>query len=159
MERPLLEITTDRLLVQVPPVSAAGRILDYCVRNREHLAPWEPYRPDEYFTLPFWRNQVLGARDEYLAGSSVRTILLRRDPAARDKGRGGPVVGVANLTQIVRGVLQAAYLGYSLEAEAQGEGLMTEALEALVGYAFDELDLHRVMANYIPENGRSAGVL
>ena len=36
---------------------------------------------------------------------------------------------------------------------------MGEALGALIEYAFTELELHRLMANYRPENERSAAVL
>ncbi len=71
----------------------------------------------------------------------------------------GPVLGVANLSNIVRGTLQACHLGYSLDREYEGRGLMQEALEALVTYAFEDLQLHRVMANYQPENVRSGRVL
>ena len=36
---------------------------------------------------------------------------------------------------------------------------MYEALEALVGFGFDQLNLHRIMANYQPNNTRSKAVL
>ncbi len=159
MERPRLELTTARLYVQVPAVSAAPRILDYCQRNRAHLEPWEPPRPAEYYSLSFWRRQIAGARDEFENGHSLRTILVERDRNAPDGGRSGPVVGVINLSQIARGAFQAGVLGYSLDAERQGRGLMAEGLEAVVDHAFEELDLHRLMANYRPENERSGRVL
>lgn len=159
MERPALELTTERLFVQVPAASAARRVLEYCVRNRDHLGPWEPPRPSEYYTTPFWRRQLSGSRDEFESGVSVRTVLIERDPDAHDGGRSGPVIGVVNISQIVRGAFQAAVIGYSLDARAQGRGLMTEALISLVDYAFTELDLNRLMANYRPENQRSAEVL
>lgn len=159
VERPRLELTTARLFVQVPAVDAAPRVLDYCQRNRAHLEPWEPPRPSEYFTLPFWRRQIAGARDEFENGHSVRTVLIERDPTALDGGRSGPVVGVVNLSQIVRGAFQAGILGYSLDANAQGRGLMGEGLEALIEFAFEDLDLHRLMANFRPENERSGRVL
>lgn len=159
MDRPALELCTPRLWVQVPPVSAALRVQQYCRRNREHLERWEPPRGPDYYTLPFWRRQIAGARDEFQNGHSVRTVLIRRDPEADDGGRSGPVVGVINLSQVVRGAFQAGVIGYSLDREAQGAGLMAEGLAALVEYAFTELDLHRLMANYRPENERSAAVL
>ncbi|MEM1452017.1 MAG: GNAT family N-acetyltransferase [Planctomycetota bacterium] len=159
MPRPALELVTERLFVQVPPVSAAQRVLEYCKRNRAHLSAWEPRRPDEYFTKSFWVRQLAGAREEYEAGASVRTILVRRDPTAHREGREGRVIGVVNLSQIVRGAFQAGVLGYSLDREFEGQGLMTEGLGALVDHALDELGLHRLMAAYRPENARSAGVL
>lgn len=89
----------------------------------------------------------------------MRTVFMKRDAEAVDGGRGGPIVGIINVSQIVRGAFQAAVIGYSLDGGAQGSGLMTEALEAVIDYGFDGLELHRLMANYRPENTRSAAVL
>lgn len=50
-------------------------------------------------------------------------------------------------------------IGYSLAADAQGHGYMVEAVRGAVAYAFRELRLHRVMANYMPHNRRSGAVL
>ena len=159
MERPALELATSRLFVQVPPATAARRVLEYCLRNRGHLEPWEPPRPTEYFTVPFWRRQLAGSRDEFEERQSVRTILVERDRSAADGGRSGPVIGVVNISQILRGAFQASVIGYSLDASSQGRGLMGEAIAAVLRYTFEELDLNRVMANYRPENRRSAAVL
>jgi len=41
----------------------------------------------------------------------------------------------------------------------QGQGLMYEALQCAIGFVFGELGLHRVMANYRPENERSHRLL
>jgi ribosomal-protein-alanine N-acetyltransferase len=50
-------------------------------------------------------------------------------------------------------------LGYGLDREAVGNGLMEEALRAVIELGFDELNLHRLMANYMPTNTRSARLL
>lgn len=158
-QTPALEIATERLLIQVPGVSAGPRVAEYCRRNRDHLARWEPPRPDEYYTSRFWGKQIAASRAEFEQGNSVRTVLVGREPTAKDQGRSGRVIGVMNLSQIVRGGFQAGIVGYSLDAEEQGRGLMCEGLLALIEYAFLDLGLHRVMANYRPENERSARVL
>jgi ribosomal-protein-alanine N-acetyltransferase len=36
---------------------------------------------------------------------------------------------------------------------------MGEALQVAINYVFKELNMHRVMANYIPDNQRSGNVL
>ena len=159
MDRPILELTTERLIIQVPPLSAARRVLEYCVKNRLHLGPWEPPRPTEYYSLLFWQNQVAAARDEFEGGASMRTVFMARDPDSPDGGRSGPILGIINVSQIVRGAFQAAIVGYSLDGEIQGHGLMTEALGAVIDYGFEGLELHRLMANYRPENVRSGAVL
>jgi ribosomal-protein-alanine N-acetyltransferase len=78
-------------------------------------------------------------------------LFLRGDPRT--------IVGHASLSNIVRGAFQAAHLGYALRKEHEGRGLMTEALGAILPYAFRRLRLHRVMANHMPSNRRSARVL
>jgi len=46
-----------------------------------------------------------------------------------------------------------------LTPDATTKGLMFEALDAAVRYAFGPLDFHRVMANYMPRNERSGRLL
>ncbi|MBD2570104.1 GNAT family N-acetyltransferase [Anabaena lutea] len=71
----------------------------------------------------------------------------------------GSVVGQCNFTGIMRGPFQACYLGYNFDYRAVGHGYMFEALTGAIAYVFNELKLHRIMANYIPTNVRSAKLL
>jgi ribosomal-protein-alanine N-acetyltransferase len=146
-------IHTRRLALVVPDPSDAERMLRYATDNREHLAPWEPIRPESYFTLASWRRDLAMARPEFRQGISLRLILLDGTDLR------GPVLGTANFRNIVRGVFQACHLGYSLDHRKQGQGLMREALEGAINYAFKEMNLHRIMANHMPANDRSARLL
>jgi ribosomal-protein-alanine N-acetyltransferase len=65
------------------------------------------------------------------------------------------VVGVVNLSEIVRGAFQSAYLGYFGMSGFQGRGLMREGLSLVIDHAFGELALHRIEANIQPGNTRS----
>lgn len=69
------------------------------------------------------------------------------------------VVGVFNLSEIVRGAFQSAYLGFYGVQGQTGRGLMTQALVAVLAYAFSELELHRVEANVQPANRRSLALI
>jgi len=69
------------------------------------------------------------------------------------------IIGVVGISNIVRGAFQAAYLGYNMAEDFQGKGYMTEALHEIVEFAFGALNLHRLMANYRPENTASGRVL
>jgi ribosomal-protein-alanine N-acetyltransferase len=53
----------------------------------------------------------------------------------------------------------ACTLGYSLAEEAQGKGLMHEALTVALRHTLENLKMHRVQANYMPINERSARLL
>jgi ribosomal-protein-alanine N-acetyltransferase len=69
------------------------------------------------------------------------------------------IVGVINLSEIVRGFFQSAYMGYYAVAGMSGRGLMSEAVGLVVTYAFTELKLHRIEANIQPGNEPSRALV
>ena len=69
------------------------------------------------------------------------------------------VVGVVNLSEIVRGAFQSAYLGYFGMSGFQGRGLMREGLSLVIDHAFGELALHRIEANIQPGNAASIALV
>jgi ribosomal-protein-alanine N-acetyltransferase len=148
-----LVLETERLILCLPGPEAAARLVSYFETNRSHLAPWEPPFPAGLFTLSFWRQRLEQNHEEFREGRSLRLVLLRRD--APD----GAVVGMANFTQMVRGALMGCQLGYSLDRDAEGKGLMTEALRVAIRYVFEDAGMHRVMASYMPSNERSGRLL
>ncbi|HEY0386270.1 MAG TPA: ribosomal protein S5-alanine N-acetyltransferase [Pyrinomonadaceae bacterium] len=147
------QLETERLLLTLPTADAAPRLLDYFAENREHLARWSPLAADNYYTEDYWRERLAKARLEFEQDQSMHLVIFER---ARPLGR---VVGVANFSAFIRGAFQACYLGYSIAGRDEGRGLMREALTAAIRYAFDELRLHRIMANYVPANERSGRLL
>jgi len=65
------------------------------------------------------------------------------------------LVGVVNVSEIVRGAFQSGYLGYYAFHPHEGQGLMTEGLTLALEHAFGTLGLHRLEANIQPENEAS----
>ncbi len=64
----------------------------------------------------------------------------------------GRIAGVVTVSEIIRGALESAFLGYYGMAGLQGRGLMGDALSLVVAYAFGPLGLHRLEANIQPGN-------
>lgn len=64
----------------------------------------------------------------------------------------GELVGMVNVSEIVRGALRSAYLGYCAFAPHQRQGLMTEGLRLAIKRVFGAMRLHRVEANIQPGN-------
>jgi [ribosomal protein S5]-alanine N-acetyltransferase len=62
------------------------------------------------------------------------------------------IVGWANVSEIIRGGLQSAFLGYSGIGGFEGQGYMTETLQLVLRDAFTRLKLHRLEANIQPGN-------
>ncbi len=71
----------------------------------------------------------------------------------------GSLVGFLNLSEIVRGPLQSAFLSYGAVAGHARQGLLSEGLELLLRRAFTTHRLHRVEANIQPANTASAALV
>ncbi|WP_422086022.1 GNAT family N-acetyltransferase [Variovorax sp.] len=69
------------------------------------------------------------------------------------------LVGVFNITNIVRGAFQSGYLGYYVFAGHERQGLMRKGLEEVVRFAFQDLKLHRLEANIQPTNVASIALV
>ena len=85
-------------------------------------------------------------------GESFEFMLVRRRSDAA-------IAGYFDLSQIIRGPLQSAFLGYGGVAALSGEGYMSEGLRLLLRYVFEELRLHRIEANIQPDNERSLALV
>ena len=145
-------IETERLLLRPPRASDIAALIRYYSENREHLTPWEPAWPEGFLTERFWHAQLAHQQEQARSGGALRLLMFKR-------GERRTVIGSINFTAIQRGAQQGCVLGYSLAEAEQGKGYMTEALRAALAYVFEELRLHRVMANYIPRNVRSGRLL
>lgn len=69
------------------------------------------------------------------------------------------IVGVVNLSQIFYRAFQNAYLGYYVDVDFAGQGLMFEGVGLAIERAFSTLGLHRVEANIQPENTASINLV
>jgi ribosomal-protein-alanine N-acetyltransferase len=127
----------------------AESLAEYFSKNARHLAASMPARSAEFYSQAYWQQKLIQYQLGRDAGTELRFVLL-------DENR---VVGLIGYDQIVRGAFQACYLGYSLDADYQGKGLMHAALCETNNYVIAEVGLNRIMANYPPANIRSAKLL
>ena len=147
-------LLTDRLLLTVPGKDAAPRYAQFCRENAAFLEPWNGPFYEREFAVDFWQGSLERRQAAFASDRSYSFGIFWRDATLQ-----GPLLGYCNFSEVVRGVFQAAYLGYALAQSAQGKGVMSEALEAALQYMWTTVKLHRVMANYMPHNKRSAAVL
>ena len=120
------------------------------VRNRDFLAPWNPVRGADYFTVPGQRTDIEAALARHVRGEALPLIVLNDD---------GQVAGRLTLSGIVRGPFQSCSIGYWLGEDQTGKGLATNAVRAALGIAFSEFGLHRVEAGTLLRNTASQNVL
>lgn len=65
------------------------------------------------------------------------------------------IAGVFNISEIVRGCFQSAYLGYYAFQGFNAKGLMSQGLKLVLNEVFTHLKLHRIEANIQPDNASS----
>lgn len=73
--------------------------------------------------------------------------------------QGQHIAGAFNITGVVRGFFQSAYLGYHAFTPYANKGYMSQAIQLLVEEAFTTLNLHRLEANIQPENYASKALV
>jgi [ribosomal protein S5]-alanine N-acetyltransferase len=128
-----------RVYLRAPARSDQAEFLTLMRASRSFHRPWASAPTDE---------ERWGA---YLADSQrpdfEAMLLCRREDRA--------ILGFFNLSQIARGSLQSAYLGYAIGKPYARHGYMREGIELVLRRAFLNLRLHRIEANIQPGNRAS----
>lgn len=145
-------LESDRLFIRQTHLNDAFEIADYFSRNRQFHKPFDPIRPDYFFTENNWTECVASDLHKFRNDESLRLFLFQKESPYR-------IIGMIHFSGFIRGAFQAAYLGYSLDEKHQGNGYMHEALSTAIDYMFSTLNFHRIMANCMVENKKSLQVL
>ncbi len=121
-------------------------------RCRQWLVPWEPRPagspPAGEDRLSFASRCAARERERQLGGGYGFGIFVS-----------GRLAGEITLSSIQRGPFQSAFLGYWIDQELAGLGLVPEATVVVLRFAFDELGLHRVEVAIVPRNRASRRVV
>lgn len=148
---PRPRLIQQELVVRLAEVRDIPAICDFFSANREPLAAFEPRRPDSFYCQEFWQMRVQLNQTQFDDRRACCMFLF--DTYERR------VIGDINFTQIIGYPLYAATLGYGLDHRLWGGGRMRRALEMAIPYMWQHFNLHRISANHLPENARSARLL
>lgn len=126
------------------------------IRNEGWLARWEGRPP----SLPkaSWPDRHSPA---------VFSAMLRNHRREARAGRMLPLgvfmdrrlVGQVTVNSIVRGAFDCGYVGYWVDRQVAGRGVLPTALALVLDHCFGPVGLHRVEANVRPENAASRRVV
>lgn len=144
-------IDTEHYQLQLMGPEHAELWFDYTVRTRSTHHVWEPARVESYYTLEGAQQRIAEQEQNVAQRRYFPFIALSRDT--------GQMMGACTFSNVVYGVMQACHMGYAIDSERQGRGHMHEIVQAAISYMFEEVKLHRVMANYMPANVRSERLL
>ena len=130
-------------------VKHAAALSDYYLRNAERFTPWQPFVSPGHHSVVAWQQRLQDRERDYREGRAVHFIALDGDR----------VIASCSLTNIIYHPACYCHLGYSVDAEHEGTGKMSQLVRHAVDYGFNTLRLNRVCASYMPSNTRSARLL
>lgn len=139
------------LLLRPPAMSDYAAWAELRNRSREHLVPWEPQWAADELTRSAFRRRLRHYNREMKEGLGYAFLIFRSDSAE--------LVGGVTLSNVRRGVTQAASLGYWMGQPFSRRGYMTRAVAGALHFGFDDLQLHRIEAACLPQNEGSIRVL
>jgi ribosomal-protein-alanine N-acetyltransferase len=119
--------------------------------SRQHLTPWEPQWARDELTRSSFRRRLRQAQREVRDDLGYAYLIFSEG--------GATLIGGLNISNVRRGVAQAASVGYWMGAPHAGRGFMTDAVVAAVQFAFAALRLNRLEAACLPSNAASKRVL
>lgn len=143
--------TTERLQLRTPKEVSIEQVMDYYRDNKQFLKPFEPARPETFYT---YRSQSIDLYNDvfyFEHKSSLKLFLFEKD---REQ-----VIGILNFSQIIMGPFKSCYVGYSLLEDKTKMGYMTEALKEGIRLMFEVYGLHRIEGNVMPDNYSSIKIL
>jgi ribosomal-protein-alanine N-acetyltransferase len=145
------KVETERMTLRLPqhPDWRAWSALREA--SATHLTPWEPVWAHDHLSRRAFTNRVYWAQRAETQGTALPLLLIRRADQQ--------LLGAITLDNIRRGPVQAGTLGYWIGAPFARQGYMREAIQAVVHFAFAQMDLSRIEAACLPENAASRGVL
>lgn len=145
-------LETERMILQSPHSDFAPLFLDFLEKNKEHLREWSPIPPENFYTIEYQTKIIQEKIKLTEEGREIRFYLF-------DKNNRKNIIGDIGYSNIVRGAFLSCHLGYKIDRNEAGKGLITEALSTANNYIFNIIRLHRIEANVIPHNAASVRVL
>jgi [ribosomal protein S5]-alanine N-acetyltransferase len=149
--RSALAIETERMSLRLPEMGDHAAWSEVRRSGEAFLRDWEPIYAPDYLSRRSFRNRVYWAHRARDEGRALSLFLVRRSDQA--------LMGAITLDNIRRGPAQMANVGYWIGPDYARQYYMLEALQELVAYSYDTLDLSRIEAACLPENVASRGLL
>lgn len=145
-------LEADRMILSVIDETYVDRLLLFCEENADIFMKYEQAYPDNYFTRSYQELLIKGAVQQFIDQKGLRYYLFTKDDPRN-------IIGCVGLSDIKFGPDRTAKLYYKLDRLHVGMGYATEAVSCLLWHAAEDLSLHRIEADILPENARSRSVV
>ncbi|WP_425860118.1 GNAT family N-acetyltransferase [Arthrobacter sp. TWP1-1] len=124
-------------------------------RNAAWLQPWEASNPVSQGQLPTFGGMVRVLNQQAREASALPFIITERVPSQSKP----VIVGQLTVSSIMWGSAMSATLGYWVDQDRAGRGIVPTAVALATDHCFRELGLHRMEINIRPENAASLRVV
>ena len=151
LKKNLFEITGQKVILRPPQYSDWKAWADERKKNKLYLQPWEP----------LWSINEL-ERSSFVKRVRMFERLSHNDQAYSFlifKSDNEDFIGEVNISNVQRGIIQSCTIGYWIAKDCEGKGIMSESLELVKEFIFNELKLHRIEAACLPHNMPSLKLL
>lgn len=141
----------DGVVLRAPQTSDYAEWAALREESRAFLVPWEPSWPGDDLTKPAFRRRLKRYQRDLKQDLAYPFFIFDSQTLA--------LTGGVTLSNVRRGVAQAASVGYWAGAPHARKGYLTRALKCLIPFAFETLRLHRLEAACLPHNAASVALL
>ena len=148
---PLPVLEGDGVFLRMPQMTDFAEWARLRTESRAFLTPWGPTWPADDLTRSAFRRRLRRHAREMREDLGYPFLVFR------DADR--VLLGGVTLTNVRRGVAQAANLGYWIGGPHARKGYMTAAVAALIPFAHGPLRLRRIEAACLPNNAASVRLL
>ena len=140
-------LETNRLDLKLSDLDFVNDVLEFYLENKGFLREWEPSKAKAFFSVAYLEAVLNNEIEQTKFGGLYRFWIYKKE---NEK-----LIGNICLSNIVRGAFQSCHIGYKLGEKEMNKGYMSESLEAVIKFAFENLKLHRLEANIMPRNSAS----
>ena len=146
-----VELTSERLYLRPPKMTDYEEWAELRQSSRDFLQPWEPKWEKDHLSRASFKRRVRCARKCIREQTAFPLFLVRRSDDV--------LVGGLTLDNVRFGPSQSAILGYWVGCTHARKGYMSEAIRAVIHFAFADLTLSRLEAACLASNNPSRRLL
>lgn len=147
----VVSIQGEKCYVRTFQEKDAQSLMGLVSRNKYFWSTYEPLQRPEYYTVDAQYKKI---QESLYLMSSKREFTF----GIYEQGTNN-LIGHIALYAIKRLPYSSAFVGYAMDEIYIGKGIVTEAVELVVQFAFEQIGLHRVEAYVSTKNNASIRVL
>ncbi len=147
-----VELSSSRLMLRELTTDDAEMFCDFLLRNKDFFSGSGPIYDKDYESPEYHRKMLERSKIESMDGRHYKFGVFLKDDDKK-------IIGSVALSNIAMGNFRSCFLGYRIDETENSKGYATEAIWKVIDFGFNELKLHRIEANIMPNNKPSVRVV